>query len=60
MTQDEFVEYYNNVSASIDDDSYFCLMINNAWNLDGSMDINKKKGWAVDNTPQKKNSDFDA
>ena len=20
-------------------------MMNNAWNLDGSMDVNKKKGW---------------
>ena len=45
ITKDEWVEYYNNVSASIDNDEYFSLMMNNAWNLDGSMDVNKKKGW---------------
>jgi len=30
---DEFIEYYNNVSMSIDDDRYFDLMMTNAWNL---------------------------
>jgi len=30
---DEFCEYYNNVSANIDDDAYFELMIVNAWKL---------------------------
>lgn len=35
MTLEEFVEYYTNISASIDSDSYFDLMVNNAWNLDG-------------------------
>ena len=30
----EFCDYYSNVSASIDDDEYFKLMITNAWNLD--------------------------
>jgi len=45
ITKDEWCEYYNNVSSSIDDDAYFALMMNNAWNLDGSMDVNKKKGW---------------
>ena len=45
VSKDEWVEYYNNVSASIDRDDYFALMMNNAWNLDGSMDVNKKKGW---------------
>ncbi len=29
----EWVEYYTNVSASIDDDEYFAVMMNNAWNL---------------------------
>lgn len=43
ITFDEFVEYYNNISMSIDDDRYFELMITNAWNLN-----NQKvgKGWA--------------
>lgn len=35
VTIDEFIEYYTNISANIDNDAYFDLMINNAWNLDG-------------------------
>ena len=46
VTLNEFCDYYSNVSASIDDDEYFKLMITNAWNLD-----NKKvgKAWAGEN-----------
>lgn len=33
VTYEEFEEYYNNVSISIDDDRYFELMMNNAWKL---------------------------
>jgi len=36
VSLDEFVEYYSNVSASIDDDDYFLMMINNAWNISGN------------------------
>ncbi len=43
VTKEEWIEYYNNVSMSIDDDEYFQLMMNNAWNLDGSRVT--KKGW---------------
>ena len=32
---DEFVEYYKNISVSIDNDDYFSLMMNNSWNLRG-------------------------
>ena len=39
----EWIEYYNNVSMSIDDDEYFKVMMNNAWNLDNSKVT--KKGW---------------
>ena len=39
----EWIEYYNNVSMSIDDDAYFQLMMNNTWNLDNSRVT--KKGW---------------
>lgn len=38
----EFNEYYNNVSASIDNDQYFELMITNAWNLNNA---NYQRGW---------------
>jgi len=33
---EEFVEYYRNLSCSIDDDNYFALMINNSWNVTGN------------------------
>lgn len=35
VTIDEFVEYYTGVSASIDLDDYFELMIRNAWRISG-------------------------
>jgi len=38
----EFMEYYNNVGSSIDNDQYFELMITNAWNLNNSA---HKRGW---------------
>ena len=44
VTKEEFEEYYNNVSASIDDDQYFNLMMTNAWNLDGARVT--KGGWS--------------
>ena len=43
ITEAEWLEYYNNVSMSIDDDAYFELMMNNTWNLDGKRVT--KKGW---------------
>jgi calcyphosin len=43
VTKEEFEEYYNNISASIDRDDYFALMMNSAWNLDGSRVT--KSGW---------------
>merc|ERR1712083_241211 len=33
VTPEEWIEYYNNVSVSIDDDAYFELMMNQAWNF---------------------------
>lgn len=41
VTFEEFVEYYKDVSASIDDDDYFELMMRNAWHISGG------KGWCA-------------
>jgi len=54
VTKEEFEEYYNNVSASIDRDDYFEQMMNSAWNLDGSRVT--KKGCGADNTSKAKGS----
>jgi Ca2+-binding EF-hand superfamily protein len=43
ITYDEFTEYYNNISMSIEDDRYFDLMMTNAWNLNN---VSYNKGWA--------------
>lgn len=34
VTKEEFAEYYNNVSCSVDDDRYFVTMINACWKMD--------------------------
>lgn len=39
VSQKEFTEYYRNISASIDNDDYFELMIRNAWHIPGG------EGW---------------
>ena len=43
ITMQEWLEYYNNVSMSIDTDDYFQVMMNSTWNLDGKRVT--KKGW---------------
>ena len=52
VTLEEFIEYYTNVSASIDDDMYFSSMMNAAWNLSGDAAQYKKfeKGWGNEDT----------
>ena len=35
VTYEEFVEYYRDISAEIDDDEYWELMIRNAWHISG-------------------------
>ena len=35
ITLEEFLDYYTNISVSIDNDDYFALMMNNSWNLKG-------------------------
>lgn len=37
VTLDEFIEYYRDVSPSIDRDDYFELMMRNAWHLPGGV-----------------------
>jgi len=41
VTQEEFKNYYENVSASIDNDDYFELMIRNSWHISGG------EGWSA-------------
>ena len=52
VTPDEFLEYYTNISASIDDDMYFSAMMNAAWNLSGDAATYKgyEKGWKNEDT----------
>ena len=44
VTIDEFIEYYQNISCSIDNDDYFELMLTNTWNLNNTPA--PKKAWA--------------
>ena len=46
ITKEEWVEYYNNVSMSIDSDDYFETMMVNAWKLNGQ--VTYAKGWVGD------------
>ena len=46
VTKEEFDEYYNNVSASVDNDQYFELMMNNAWKINDG-DRTYGKAWAA-------------
>ena len=46
ITIEEFLEYYENVSMIIDDDAYFELLLNNAWNMGLNTTFNNdKKSW---------------
>ena len=54
VTKDEWVEHYNNVSMSIDDDGYFEVMMTNAWKLNGT--VNYAKGVAIDATDKAKSN----
>lgn len=49
VTLEEFIEYYTNVSASIDDEMYFSQMMNAAWNLQGDASQYKQYGQSWSN-----------
>ena len=44
VTLSEFEDYYKDISASIDNDDYFELMIRNAWHIGGG------EGWCENTT----------
>lgn len=44
ITLEDFCDYYSNLSASIDSDDYFELMIRNAWHISGG------SGWCENTT----------
>ena len=47
VDKEEWFEYYENISMSIDLDSYFELMMNNCWKMNSNTTYNNdKKGWA--------------
>ena len=49
ITIEEFQEYYENVSMTIDDDAYFELLMNNAWKMGLNTTYNNdKKSWKND------------
>ena len=40
VTLEEFMEYYENISLSIDDDNYFELLLNNTWRINNNENNN--------------------
>jgi len=53
VTEEEFIEYYTNISASIDDDMYFAQMMNSSWNLSGDASPYHmyERGWVQKDDP---------
>jgi Ca2+-binding EF-hand superfamily protein len=56
VTPEEFENYYSNVSASIDDDKYFVVMMNSAWRMGEYANVsNKTKGTTIDSRDAARN-----
>lgn len=52
ITIEEFMEYYQNVSMVIDDDSYFETLLNNTWKLgENTNHNNEKKSYKTEENP---------
>lgn len=49
VTKEEFIEYYTNISMSIDNDEYFVQMIQSCWKLNEQPSYVGKKGWSSGN-----------
>ena len=52
VTLEEFMEYYENISLSIDDDNYFELLLNNTWGINNNENNNinnNLKNWSNKN-----------
>jgi hypothetical protein len=61
ITKEEWIEYYENVSMSIDDDKYFELMMNNCWKINENTTYNNnKKGWSNKEESSSKSNVSDA
>lgn len=57
ITLEEFMDYYGFISASIDNDQYFELMMNNCWRMNsGDNDTWNKKGWSNNDNNTNNNS----
>ena len=48
VSKEEFLEYYNNISMSIDDDDLFINLISNAWKLNNKFKYLKKNLGVID------------
>jgi Ca2+-binding EF-hand superfamily protein len=56
VSKEEWYEYYENVSMSVDDDAYFELMMTNCWRLaNATTNNNEKRGWALKEENPNKN-----
>lgn len=53
VTLEEFIDYYSNISSSVDNDDYFELIMNNAWNIKGDAATYQtyEKAWVSDDKP---------